>query len=215
MRPFIRTIETLELDGGSPCLDFVNTVRSRFEHPLYEFILSPYDWLKWIYRVKLLNDPEMEQIKKYVIHNPAKAAIELKRIIEAREVLYQIFRVLANKKVPLSQHITLLNRELSRTLRYLKIEFTDDLKIKEKWDDKSFNLLYTLHPVLKSSYDLLLSDAFNHLKECRHCGWIYLDKSKNNSRRWCNMKTCGNTEKTKKYYDTHKPPASKRVSCSL
>jgi len=204
MRPFIRTIETLELDGGSLCLNFVNTVRSRFEHPLYEFIVSPDDWLRWSRRIKLLNDLEMERIERYASMNPVKAASEMKEIIGTREALYGIFHRLVNKETPVSQHVTLFNKELSHALGCLKIEFNGDLKINEKWDDTLADLLYTLHPVLKSAYDLLISNQLNRLKECQHCGWIYLDKSKNNSRRWCNMKTCGNTEKTKKYYDSHK-----------
>jgi predicted RNA-binding Zn ribbon-like protein len=200
MRPFIRIIETLELDGGSLCLDFVNSVRSRFENPLYEFITSPGDWLRWIHRVQLFNDVEEDRLKKYVSKNQGQAANQLKRIISVRELLYRIFWKLAQEEIPSKKDLAHFNKELSLSLRYLKIGFTNELKVTENWDDKSFNLLYTLYPLLKSAYDLLISDTLNRLKECKHCGWVYLDKSKNNSRRWCNMKTCGNTEKTKKYY---------------
>jgi predicted RNA-binding Zn ribbon-like protein len=200
MRPFIRIIETLELDGGSLCLDFVNSVRSRFENPLYVFITSPGDWLRWIHRVQLFNDVEEDRLKKYVSKNQGQAANQLKRIISVRELLYRIFWKLAQEEIPSKKDLAHFNKELSLSLRYLKIGFTNELKVTENWDDKSFNLLYTLYPLLKSAYDLLISDTLNRLKECKHCGWVYLDKSKNNSRRWCNMKTCGNTEKTKKYY---------------
>jgi predicted RNA-binding Zn ribbon-like protein len=200
MRPYIRTIETLELDGGSLCLDFVNSVRSRFENPLYEFITNPGDWLRWIHKVQLFNDLEEDRLKIYVSKNHVKAANELKRIISVRELLYRIFYKLAQEDLPSDNDLAHFNNELSRSLRYLKIGVTEELKITENWDDKSFNLLYTLHPLLKSAYDLLIIDALNRLKECKHCGWIYMDKSKNNSRLWCNMKTCGNTIKTGKYY---------------
>lgn len=200
MRPFIRTIETLELDGGSLCLDFVNSVRSRFENPLYEFITSPGDWLRWIHKVQLFNDVEEDRLKKYVSKNQVKAANELKRIISVRELLYRIFFKLAQVEMPSDNDLAHFNNELSRSLRYLRIGFNEELKVTENWDDKSFNLLYTLHPLFKSAYDLLISDTLNRLKECKHCGWIYMDKSKNNSRLWCNMKTCGNTVKTIKYY---------------
>ena len=200
MRPFIRTIETLELDGGSLCLDFVNSIRSRFENPLYEFITSPGDWLRWIHRVQHFNDLEEDRLKNYVSKNHVKAANELKRIISVRELFYRIFYKLAQEEMPSDNDLAHFNNELSRSLRYLKIGVTEELLVTENWDDKSFNLLYTLHPLLKSAYDLLISDTLNRLKECKHCGWIYLDKSKNNSRLWCNMKTCGNTVKTIKYY---------------
>lgn len=200
MRPFIRTIETLELDGGSLCLDFVNNVRNRLEHPLYEFITNPSAWLRWVHRVSLVDSSEEERLKIYISQHPVKAQQELKRIIKVRELLYRIFRSLANKEIPTTQDIKVFNKELSQSFRNISIDITEDLNIKENWNDESYNLLFTLHPLMKSAYELLISETLNRLKECDHCGWIYLDRSKNNSRRWCNMKTCGNTEKTKKYY---------------
>jgi predicted RNA-binding Zn ribbon-like protein len=201
MRSYIRTIETLELDGGNLCLNFINTIRSRFEHPLYEFITCPDDWLKWIHRVQLFNNPEEDRLYSYVSKNQEKAANQLKRIISVRELLYRIFYKLVQEEMPSNNDLALFNNELSFSLRNLKIGFTDELKVIENWDEKPFNLLYTLQPLLKSAYDLLIADTLKRLKECKQCGWIYLDKSKNNSRLWCNMKTCGNTVKTIKYYN--------------
>lgn len=200
MRTFIRTIETLELDGGSLCLDFVNTVRNRFEHPLYEFIINHAAWLRWIHRLKVMDSSEEERIIKYVAQHPLQAKQELNKIIKVRELLYRVFKCLANKEIPSTQDIKVFNKELSQSLGNIRIAIDDNLNIKENWSEESHNLLFTLHPLMKSAYELLISETLNRLKECNHCGWIYLDTSKNNSRRWCNMKTCGNTEKTKKYY---------------
>lgn len=91
-------------------------------------------------------------------------------------------------------------RPFVRTIESLKIEFDEGLNVIENWNDKPFNLLYSMYPLMKSAYDLLVSGSLNRLKECPHCGWLYLDTSKNSSRKWCNMKTCGNTVKTGKYY---------------
>ncbi|HUV01556.1 MAG TPA: hypothetical protein VMW32_11380, partial [Bacteroidales bacterium] len=84
MRPFIRTIETLELDGGTLCLNFVNTVRSRFENPFYEFIVTPDDWLLWSHRTQICDGPTEQQLTRYISENHDKAIRELKRIIRVR-----------------------------------------------------------------------------------------------------------------------------------
>ena len=32
------------------------------------------------------------------------------------------------------------------------------------------------------------------------CRWLFLDRSKNHSRRWCDMRICGNRSKTRRFY---------------
>ena len=204
MRPFIRTIETLELDGGTLCLNFINSVKNRFESSLYEFIVTPEDWLLWSHRTQICNESIEQQLSKYISENHDKAIRELKRIIRVREVLYRIFRNLARKEAPLIEDIRFFNSELSFSFRFLNIEISDKLETSLIWDYKEPDLLYTLLPIMKSAYKLLTSGLKVHIKECSNCGWLYLDKSKSNSRVWCNMKTCGNTMKIKKYYEKKK-----------
>ncbi|HNR41055.1 MAG TPA: CGNR zinc finger domain-containing protein [Bacteroidales bacterium] len=209
MRPFIRTIETLELDGGTLCLNFVNSVKNRFEKPVYEFIKTPDDWILWSHRTQICSELTKQRLSKYVSENKEKALKELKRIIEVREVLYGIFRNIALKKSPLTEDIRIFNSELSFSFGFLNIEIGDNLETIPIWNYKETDLLYSLLPIMKSAYELLTTDLKEHIKECPNCGWLYLDKSKNNSRIWCNMKTCGNTMKSKKYYEKSKILAKK------
>ena len=41
------------------------------------------------------------------------------------------------------------------------------------------------------------------IKLCANCGWLILDKSRNQSRTWCDMAVCGNREKAKRHYRKH------------
>jgi len=204
MRPFIRTIETLELDGGTLCLNFVNSVKNRFEKPFYEFIITPDDWILWSHRTQICDTLTKQRLCKYVSENNEKAIKELKKIIKVREVLYRIFRDIAQKKSPLTEDIRIFNNELSSSFRFLNIEISDKPETISTWNYKETDLLYTLLPIMKSAYELLTTGLKEHIKECPNCGWLYIDKSKSNSRIWCNMKTCGNTMKIKKYYEKNK-----------
>lgn len=200
MRPFVRTIETLELDGGSLCLNFVNSVRNRFEDPLFEFIITPEDLLLWGSRTQLFEKDLKRDLENYILKNPEKARHDLKHILDTRELLYRIFQKLCRKSRPDDKDILLFNKELSLVQGHLKLEILDSLEVTMIWDNKPSDLLWTLYPIMKSAYDLLISDLRDRIKECPNCGWLLLDISKNNSRIWCNMKTCGNTVKIKKYY---------------
>jgi predicted RNA-binding Zn ribbon-like protein len=204
MRPFIRTIETLELDGGILCLDFVNTVRNRFEYPLFDFIAVPEDLLLWICRTQICDDITENRLKKYILKNQEKAKRDLKKILRIRELLYRIFHQLSHAKKPSDEDIRHFNKELSLVFRYLNFEIDEKLETKIIWNHEPSDLLWALMPIISSASELLISDSKDRIKECPNCGWLFLDKSKNKSRAWCNMKTCGNTIKIKKYYEKNK-----------
>jgi predicted RNA-binding Zn ribbon-like protein len=57
-----------------------------------------------------------------------------------------------------------------------------------------------LWPVARSAGDLLLSGDFARIGECPSCGWLFLDISRNGTRRWCSMATCGSRDKMARYH---------------
>jgi predicted RNA-binding Zn ribbon-like protein len=61
----------------------------------------------------------------------------------------------------------------------------------------------TAHSALR----LLHANSIERLKICGHCGWLFLDRSKNRSRAWCDMAVCGNREKAKRFYDRQRGAA--------
>jgi predicted RNA-binding Zn ribbon-like protein len=56
-----------------------------------------------------------------------------------------------------------------------------------------------LWPVAHAAYDLLTGPQVHRLKRCAGCPWLFLDQSKNGSRRWCSMEICGTSEKIRRY----------------
>ena len=76
------------------------------------------------------------------------------------------------------------------------------------WPGFAEELESLIWPVAKSAADLLTSERLERVRECAGgtCGWLFIDASKNHSRRWCDMRDCGNAAKAKRHY--HK----KRVS---
>jgi predicted RNA-binding Zn ribbon-like protein len=62
-----------------------------------------------------------------------------------------------------------------------------------------------LYPIVKSAADLLVSAQLDRIRVCAdpQCGWLFLDSSRNRSRRWCSMDTCGNRAKARRFYKRH------------
>lgn len=56
-----------------------------------------------------------------------------------------------------------------------------------------------LHPIASAAADLLRSDDLHRIKRCAQCPWLFVDRSKNHSRRWCSMKDCGTAVKMRAY----------------
>jgi predicted RNA-binding Zn ribbon-like protein len=70
--------------------------------------------------------------------------------------------------------------------------YTNTWKVDETFDA-------VLWPIIDSAGELLLSEELGKVKECPGCGWLFLDTSKNQSRRWCSMNTCGARDKMRRY----------------
>jgi predicted RNA-binding Zn ribbon-like protein len=59
-----------------------------------------------------------------------------------------------------------------------------------------------LWPILRSAAEILTSEDRQQVRECAGtaCTWLFLDRSRNRSRRWCSMESCGNREKARRHY---------------
>jgi predicted RNA-binding Zn ribbon-like protein len=51
-----------------------------------------------------------------------------------------------------------------------------------------------------SALSLLAPGMLERLKICPNCGWLFLDRSRNSSRLWCDMTVCGNRRKASRHY---------------
>ncbi|MGF7005658.1 CGNR zinc finger domain-containing protein [Aminobacter sp. BE322] len=51
-----------------------------------------------------------------------------------------------------------------------------------------------------SALSLLASENLGRLRICPNCNWLFLDRSRNGSRLWCDMAVCGNRQKARRHY---------------
>ena len=66
------------------------------------------------------------------------------------------------------------------------------------WPDMT-RLDAMLRPIGLAALELLTSPQLSRIKKCAGCPWLFLDQSKNFSRRWCAMNDCGTHEKIRRY----------------
>ncbi|MGQ9734572.1 MAG: CGNR zinc finger domain-containing protein [Candidatus Bipolaricaulia bacterium] len=55
----------------------------------------------------------------------------------------------------------------------------------------------------RSATEIPILEDLQRVGECAdpRCGWLFLDRSRNRTRRWCDMKGCGNRAKVRRYYE--------------
>ncbi len=194
---------TLNLKTGWLCLDFANTAEwHASDHP--EEHLNTYaDLVAWARRVGILTTDQARRLLNKADRHRADAAITLERTIALREAIYHIFSAVAQDLPPKESDLAILNTGASEMLAKSRIVPTSD-GFKWGWDGDEDALDRMLWPVVRSTVDLLTSKELRRVGECeddRGCGWLFLDMSRNRSRRWCFMKNCGNRAKVRRYYE--------------
>ena len=196
-------IETIRFDGGRLCLDFINTVHDRLEEPLNDYFESINDLIKWSFSTKVINSGTMKILTRNALEKTEQAGAFFEEAINLREILYEMFLCIAREKRIPGKKLDAFNNLLSIHFSHLKIIQSID-GYGEGWNYTSGSFYFISAQILKDAYDLLLHGKHDRIRECPNCGWLFYDSSKNGSRRWCSMATCGSNVKALSWYHKHK-----------
>ena len=191
----------LFLRHGLLCLDFTNTVFWRLQKEPKEGFQDYTVFVKWSQKVGLLADTAAKQLLREAEVRPDEVVQVLNRVITFREALYRIFATATDGNQPESNDLDLLNVELAKILSRTLL-FQKDNKFDWGWRDDENALDQMLWPILYSATELLTSPELIRIGMCagEGCGWLFYDKSRNRSRKWCDMDDCGNRAKARRFY---------------
>ena len=197
------SVGTLNLRGGWLCLDFANTVDPRAGDENRDYVASYDDLVAWSRDAGALTAEEARRLETEGARHPAQAAATLRRAVELREAIYRIFSATSRGDAPAGPDLELLNRELARAMSRARIAPAGQAPgWRWEWSGSETELDLPLFRVARSAAELLTSDVLGRARECSStdCGWLFLDASKNRSRRWCTMEACGNRAKARRLY---------------
>jgi len=191
-------ISALRLVGGNLALDFANTAEGTPEGKIeQEHLLGYEDLAYWGYRVGLISETDFERQLREGWERPAEADAVLARALEFRGQLYGLFRAVAEGEDPPAEGVEALRRWECEALSRAKLGASGG-GFAWQWalgDD----LAGVLWPVAHSATGLLTSGSLGRVKGCAGCNWLFVDESKNKSRRWCSMEDCGTHAKMRRY----------------
>jgi predicted RNA-binding Zn ribbon-like protein len=189
---------TSHFRGGRLCLALVNSVYWR-RGPSPDDRLDSYanlvalaDGAGWI--------PDVAALKRTAAEQPAEAAQVLRRAVTLREQLLAIFAAhAAGGPVPESA-LAAVQKLAGRGLAALRLVSAQD-GYQLGWPETRLDL-----PLLQAAVSavlLLSGPELSRVKQCPGptCGWVFLDTTRNQSRRWCDSRECGNRHRAQTHYE--------------
>jgi len=177
--------------GGLKCLDFCNTFDHLHPSPAYDFLPDRATLLQWGQAAGIL-PPGFQD-------NPVADGQFFTRALEARALIFHLFIPFVRSGMPAEADVALFNTFLQDVSTRLEVVSTaNGYELACRAADPLERILCE---VMRSAADLLISNQLERVRQCEECGWLFYDSTRNRSRRWCDMKLCGNKAKARRHYE--------------
>jgi predicted RNA-binding Zn ribbon-like protein len=191
-------IGEIDLAGGHPALDFVNTLHSWDAPAPRDYLGSGADVAAWMQRLGLVAPAVAGAFASLP---PRQAAVLLRSARQHRARLHTLFAAVARGRRPPGDTLDWLNRALVRNAPYRKLESSGPAYVWRVQPDARAPASL-LAPLVIAAAELLAGGQLERLRECPPpvgCGWLFVDTSRGGRRTWCRMETCGNLAKVRRY----------------
>jgi predicted RNA-binding Zn ribbon-like protein len=189
--------KAFQLIGGHPALDLVNTLDWRFRKTRSQELLESYDdVLRFSEQSEILTRGQAQRLRGLSGKNAGGPA--LKRCHELREAIAEILYSLLDGRSPGAQPLKILERSVQAARFEQRLHWK---KGRPQWDWLDIDAELPVWALALSAAELLISADLDRVRACDspECRWLFLDTSKNHTRRWCDMKVCGNRMKARKF----------------
>jgi predicted RNA-binding Zn ribbon-like protein len=195
-------IEDIQLIGGHPALDFVNSVEGRGSDSLLNY-LADYDRLaRWCARASLIAPADGARVRREAKRHPVIAARIWQEAMSLREALNDVFRALVRADDPPKPALAVLNATVEQAFRNRGLQPMGRGSIAWKWNLTNGGLEIVVWELALASAGLMTdAERRARIRICANgpCDWMFLDTSRGGRRRWCRMGVCGNASKVRRF----------------
>jgi predicted RNA-binding Zn ribbon-like protein len=217
-----------DLSGGHPALDLVNSLDNRFrDDGPNENLVGYGELLRFLGESGLLDAEHIRLLNKGAHSDAAEHA--LRSVRELREATAGVFYAAIEERPPAPADIRILERHFIEASQHRELHWEPEAQnprrphaaasapengqarrhghehahasLTWRWRPHEKDPNLPLWILSNSVSELLLSDNAARIRTCAvdTCRWLFLDTSKNHTRRWCNMKVCGNRMKARRF----------------
>jgi predicted RNA-binding Zn ribbon-like protein len=197
-------IAALELYGGHPALELANTREGvRGEPPGREHLHDYADCVGWAVRVGVLDEAGGAALLRRARRRPEAAAAAHGRALALRRTVFEVFDTLAAAGEPAPPAaLAALRDAYADAVAHATLSPGGDGRHGWRWEGDDLDR--PLWPIAVAAVDLLCSPDLDRLGACDQCVGLFLDRSRNRSRRWCMMRECGSQVKMRRYRAAHR-----------
>ena len=197
--------------GGNVALDLLNTQNGAAGAEPEDDVLTDYrDFLAWASHVRIITAPEERRLRRRAREEPAHAEAVFQRARETRAYLYDVFDAVAQGKPPARAELERMQRDEAEALTHGRLVAEDGL-YRWSWAADQ-DLGRPLWPIVHAALNLVTDGPIDRVKGCASCRFLFLDESKNRSRRWCSMEDCGAEDKMRNYVARRSMARASRAS---
>ncbi|MEW6363298.1 MAG: ABATE domain-containing protein [Acidobacteriota bacterium] len=195
-----------EFIAGDLSLDFINT----FDPPAgpvppSDSLHSYRDLVDWAAGAGVISASQRASRLRLAKENPQAAETSFRQAVQFRGSLHRLVLALMEHRSPASEDLRRFNAFLSHAQAQVQLHAAPEGYSLQLVNDpqQPGSLLW---PIASAASRLLTSGDAQFIRRCdaESCRWFFVDRSKNHSRRWCDMKVCGNRAKARKFYRQRK-----------
>jgi predicted RNA-binding Zn ribbon-like protein len=185
----------LDMRGGHPVIDFVNTVAWRGDDARrIDYLVDYSDVVAWCRQARVLSTAEADELSHAARSEAAAAQRIVARAKRFREALHALWTADAPSAVPTitAEYVSALRH---RELRPVHGHF--------EWVDRRIAIRGPVDRLAFAAVSLITETPFERVKRCDDvaCGWLFLDTSHRQNRRWCSAADCGNRDRARRHYE--------------
>ena len=180
-------------------LAFVNTLSGRPTGTPSERLISYDALVDWAREQHLVSAASGERLSAAARRHPQQAASVLARAREFREALNALALAIEHDRQPAPAVLATIGDCLAAAYAHGRlVPHEGGLQWIASAEDDLDRILWEIG---RATARLVLSPRLGRLRSCAasDCGWWFVDDTRNHSRRWCDMKICGNREKVRRF----------------
>ena len=196
------------LEGNSPkivtfCLAFANTAAWHASPHPEEGITTLTDLIDWEEAKGIFSQGQAAALRSMAEKDTIGAERFRLAAIAFRETVYRVFAAVARQQIPAAVDIEHINEVLQQGMAKAGLVESGG-NFSWTWSEQDHGFDCLLWPAAHSAARLLTDEKLRSgIRQCaddRGCGVLFLDRTRNHSRRWCSMKSCGNRAKAQRHY---------------
>lgn len=196
--------------GGHLVLDFVNTVPWRWDaNRTADRLPDAFALIGWCRAAGLFGEERADELRAEAETDPGRALVVAEQARGFREELHGLLRPVAVGQEPPAAGVERVRQAIAEAITHAEI----DTVVPLRWVVEVRGTEDLPRALALSAWELLQFEDLTRLRQCQDsgCGWLFLDRSKNASRRWCSSADCGNRTRARRHHARHRddprPPA--------